>query len=98
MALYFITEVVTREGMLTVDEAPGRSKGVVTAAQKFGVTVLEFFFCMNNFDFIMKVEAPDDESVTAFVMSVRKSGNVTATLTRAFTPEEWGGMVARLSA
>ena len=98
MATYFITEIVTREGMMTVTEAPNRAKGIVAAALKLGVTVIEFHYCLSNFDFIMKVEAPDDESVGAFVMSVRKSGNVTAKVTRAFSPEEWGGIVARLSA
>jgi hypothetical protein len=37
-----------------------------------------------------------DESVSAFVMAVRKSGNVTAEVTRAFTPEEWTGIVERV--
>ncbi len=96
MPLYYITEDVTREGMMSCKQAPERAKGVVGFAANFDVTVLEFHYCMAHFDFIMKVEAPDDESVCAFTMAVRKSGNVTARVTRAFTPGEWGSMVARL--
>lgn len=96
MSLYFITEDVTREGMMTCKEAPERAKRVVEFAATFDVEVIEFYFCMAHFDFIMKVEAPDDESVCAFAMAVRRSGNVTARVTRAFTPGEWGEMVARI--
>jgi uncharacterized protein with GYD domain len=61
-----------------------------------GVTVEEFFYCTAHFDFIMKVTAPSEEVVAAFCMAVRRTGNVTAKLSRAFTPDEWGGIVARL--
>ena len=96
MPLYFITEEVTREGMISCKEAPERAQGVVAFAANFSVKVLEFHYCMAHFDFIMKVEAPDDESVCAFAMAVRRTGNVTARVTRAFTPEKWGKIVARL--
>ena len=96
MPLYFITEDVTREGMMTCEEAPDRAKGVVGLAEKLNVTVLEFHYCMAHFDFIMKIEASDDESACAFAMAVRRSGNVTAQVTRAFTSEEWTEIVARL--
>ena len=96
MRTYYITEEVTREGMMTVDEAPERANGVVAFAGKFGVRVEEFHYCMAHFDFVMKVSAPDDESVGAFVMALRRSGNVTAKVTRAFTPDEWGSIVGRL--
>ena len=96
MNTYFITEEVTREGMMSVDEAPERAKGVVAFAASMNVTVEEFYFCTANFDFVMKVSAADDETAAAFCMAVRRTGNVTAKLTRAFTPEEWGAIVAKL--
>ncbi|MDO6729271.1 GYD domain-containing protein [Marinovum sp. 2_MG-2023] len=96
MPTYYITEDVTREGMMTIDEAPERAKGVVAFAASMGVTVEEFSYCIAHFDFIMKVTAPDDETAAAFCMAVRRTGNVTAKMTRAFTPDEWGAMVAKL--
>ena len=96
MNTYFITEDVTREGMMSIDEAPERAKGVVAFAASMGVAVEEFYYCIANFDFVMKVTAPDDETAAAFCMAVRRTGNVTAKLTRAFTPGEWGNIVAKL--
>ncbi len=96
MPLYFITETSTREGMMSVQDAPERAKGVVAFAASMGVEIIEFFFTLGPQDFIMKVRAPDDASVAAFVLAVRRSGNVTARISRAFTPEQWGEIVARL--
>ncbi|RMF39685.1 MAG: GYD domain-containing protein [Alphaproteobacteria bacterium] len=56
-----------------------------------------FWFCMAEFDLIVKVSAPDYESVMAFVIAARRTGNVTASVTRAFTPEAWDGMISRMS-
>ena len=96
MPLYFISETTTREGMMTVTEAPERAEGVVAFAASLGVEVIEFYFTLGPQDFIMKVHAPDDETVAAFLLAVRRSGNVTAEVSRAFTPDEWGEIVARL--
>ena len=96
MPLYFVTEDVTREGMMSVKQAPVRAKGVFGLAAELGVNILEFHFCMAHHDFIMKVEAPDDEAACALAMAVRRSGNVTAKVTRAFSPQEWAEIVARL--
>ena len=96
MNTYFITETATREGMMTIKDAPRRAEGVVAAAAAFGVEVEEWFYTVGPFDFIMKVTAPDDESVAAFVMAVRASGNVTARSARAYTPQAWASIVARI--
>lgn len=97
MATYFILETVTREGMMTVSEAPQRARGVVAAAAKLGVRIVEWYHTGGPFDFIMKVEADDDEAVAAFVMSVRRSGNVKAFSMRARTPDAWESIVERLA-
>jgi len=96
MATYFILETSTVAGMSTVREAPRRSSGVVDAGKKMGVDVKEWFYVTGPFDFIMKAEAPDDETVAAFVMSINAGGNVTAKFHRAYTPEAWTSIVHRL--
>jgi uncharacterized protein with GYD domain len=96
MPQYFITEDSTVQGSVTVDGAPERAKGVVEFAAGMGVNIIEFFYCTSQFDFIMKVEAPDDETVTAFCMAASRSGNVVAKATRAFNQEEWTAIVKKL--
>ena len=77
-------------------DAPKRSKGVVAFAAEMGVEIIEFYFCTSLFDFVMKVRAPDDETVAAFCMAANRSGNVTAKATRAFEPDEWAAIVGKL--
>lgn len=96
MATYFVLETVTREGMLTVDEAPARSRGVIKLADRYGVSVVEWFFTTGDADFIMKVEAPDDDSIAVFLMALRRSGNVTVRLLKAYLPEAWAALVERI--
>lgn len=97
MATYFILETSTREGAVSVQSAPERSKGVVASGKKMGVNIIEWFYAIGPFDFIMKAEAPDDETMAAFVIAINFSGNVTAKYYRAYTPEAWTELVGRLA-
>lgn len=96
MSLYFVLESVTREGMMTVDEAPTRAQGVISLAAGYGVTVLEWFYTTGNTDFLMKVDAPDHDALTVLTMALRRSGNVSVQVLRAYSPEDWAGLVGRL--
>lgn len=96
MPLYFITEDSTVQGAMGISGAPERAKGVVKFAAGMGVEILEFYYCTALFDFVMKVQAADDETVAAFCMAVERTGNVKAKVTRAFNPDEWEDIVNRL--
>ena len=96
MPTYVILEKTTREGMLTVTDSPARTESLDANAAKFGVTVTEWFYLSGQFDFLLKVEAPDDESIEAFVMATSRGGNVKAEYARAYRPQEWKDIVARI--
>ena len=96
MATYFIIETVTREGMTTVADAPARSSGVPDLAKKYGIELSEWFYTTGASDFIMKVEAPDDDAVAVFTMALRSSGNVTVKVLKAYLPSTWAELVERL--
>ena len=96
MPTYFILETVTREGMMTVDEAPARAAGVVDLAASYGLTLQEWFFTTGSSDFLMKLDAPDEEKLAVFVMALRRSGNVTVEVLRAYEPTRWAELVGRL--
>jgi uncharacterized protein with GYD domain len=42
-------------------------------------------------------EAPDDETMTAFSLSVAKLGNVKTQTLRAFSAKDMGGILAKLA-
>ena len=96
MTIYFILETVTREGMISVQDAPERSKNVVAMASDYGVTVGDWFYTTGSRDFIMRIEAADDDAVSVFTMALRRSGNVTVEVLKCRTPEAWAELVARI--
>ncbi len=97
MATYFILETSTRDGAMSVKSAPERSKGVVASGEKMGVRIIEWFYAIGPFDFIMKAEAPDDETMAAFIIAINAGGNVTAKYYRVYTPQAWTALVGRLA-
>lgn len=96
MAKYFILETNTREALLSMKEAPARSKGVPELARRYGVEILEWFYTTGEFDFVMKVEADDPDAVAVFALALRRSGNVTIKVLRAYEPEAWADLVDRV--
>ena len=96
MTTYFILETVTREGMLTVKEAPTRSEAVAGLAAKYGVQLGEWFYTSGPADFVMRVEAADDEAVAIFTMALRKSGNVTIEVLKCYSPGRWSELVSQI--
>ena len=96
MATYFLIENSTSQGLASIKSAPERAGGVVELAKSFGVEVIEWFFTIGPFDYIMKLEAPDDESVAAFRLAIGSKGVVTVQSLKAFTPGEWASIIARI--
>ena len=96
MTTYFIMEKSTREGMLSVTESPKRTEGLDENAARFGVQVLEWFYLSGQYDFILKVDAPNEESIEAFVMATSRGGNVRAEFSRAYDPAAWKAIVGRI--
>ena len=94
----FLLEKNTREGAMAITGSPQRTEGLDANAAKFGVTVLEWFYLSGPFDFVLKVEAADDESMEAFVMATSRGGNVKAEFARAYTPQAWKAIVSRIPA
>ena len=82
--------------MVTVKDAPGRSAEVVNVAQKYGVTVVDWYYTLGTSDFIMRIDAPDDDAVAVFTMGLRRSGNVTVEVLKCYTPDDWSALVEKI--
>jgi uncharacterized protein with GYD domain len=53
---------------------------------------------MGAFDAVFTADAPDDETMTAFAMSMASLGNIRTQTLRAFSASEMSKIVAMLSA
>ena len=61
-----------------------------------GGTLRSIHVTMGPYDYVGVGEAPDDETAAAFAMALTAGGNVTTTSMRAFTPDEFAGLAAKL--
>jgi uncharacterized protein with GYD domain len=66
-------------------------------AEKMGVKVIEEFWTMGAYEGVVLFEAPDDETMPAFVCKVSSSGNVKTENMRAYCKEEMEGILSKIT-
>jgi uncharacterized protein with GYD domain len=59
-----------------------------SAAKKAGCTVRELYWTQGQYDVVTIMDAPDEASATALLMSIGKLGKVRTQTLRAFTAAE----------
>ena len=68
----------------------------MAAAQKMGMKIVEEYWTMGAYDGVVIIEAPDDETMSAFILKVGSLGNVKAQTLRAFRRNETEGILAKI--
>jgi len=96
MAGYIVLGKWTQQGMATIKTWSERIKGVYAAAEKAGINVVGTWVTMGEYDTIAIFDAPDEQTMTTFVLNVVKSGNVTTQTLRALSEEEFAQVVSKL--
>jgi uncharacterized protein with GYD domain len=86
----------TDRGIENFRESPQRAETAAAAAQQVGANLRETYWTVGPYDLVAVVEAPDDETVTAFLLAVGSQGNVRTTTLRAFDREEFEGIIEKL--
>ena len=85
----------TDQGIRNVKESPQRADSAAELAQKYGGSV-QLYWTVGPYDLVAILEAPDDESATAFLLEATSLGNVRSTTLRAYDREEMSGILERL--
>ena len=97
MATFVTTVRFTQQGIQAVGDTTDRAASLRSAAEKMGVTIKDIYWTLGDFDGLLILDAPDDETAAAFLMHAASQGNVQTTTTRAFTAEEMQGVLAKMS-
>ena len=58
--------------------------------------MVQTYWTVGPYDLVAILEAPDDESATAFLLEVSSAGNIRTTTLRAYDREEMSGILERL--
>jgi uncharacterized protein with GYD domain len=97
MATYIVLGNYTDQGIRNIKDAPKRTEAVKEMAKKTGVTLKETFWTLGTYDFVSILEAPNDETIIAFGMSVGALGNVRTQTLRAFSGSEMKGIMGKVT-
>ena len=61
-----------------------------------GMKIVEEFWTMGAYDAVVVVEAPDDETMSAFMLKIGSLGNVKSQTLRAFRRNEMEQILAKI--
>ncbi len=86
----------TDQGIRTVRETLERAQRAAELAQKHGARLERLYWTVGPYDLVGILEAPDDESATAFALEAGSGGAVRTTTLRAFDREEMSRIIERL--
>jgi uncharacterized protein with GYD domain len=97
MATYVVLANWTDQGIRNAKETTKRVDAFKASAKKVGVTVKDCYWTLGQYDCVLVLEAPDEESATTLGLSVGLLGNVRTQTLRAFSAEEMGRILSKVS-
>jgi len=86
----------TEKGIQSIKDSPKRAAAAKEMAGRFGVTMKDMYWTLGSHDIVCVLEAPDDESVSAFNLAIAGQGNVRSQTLRAFNAAELEKVLAKL--
>jgi uncharacterized protein with GYD domain len=96
MAIFITTIKFTQQGVKGVAETTKRAAALQAAAKKMGVKVTDIFWTLGEYDGLLILEAPDDETATILLLHLGAMGNVHTTTARAFNAAEMDKILAKV--
>jgi uncharacterized protein with GYD domain len=97
MANYITLISWTEQGVKSYGNTLDRAEAAADLAGKFGASLNQIFWTMGEYDAVGLLQAPDDESATAFALAISSQGNVRTSTMRAFDADEMRRILAKVS-
>ena len=96
MATYILLLRYTQQGIGNVKESTNRLDAAKKFFKSMGAEIKQTFLVTGQYDFVVVVEAPDDETITKVVLTTGSMGNVRTETLRAFPEDEYRKIIAAL--
>ena len=94
MATFITTIKFTQQGMKDIAHTTKRAAAFKASVKKRGVKVRDMYWTLGDYDGVIILEAPDDETATTALLHLGALGNVHTTTCRAFTAGEMDAILA----
>ncbi|WP_322014881.1 GYD domain-containing protein [Paraburkholderia sp. J12] len=96
MATYVVLSQFTDQGIRSIKNSPQRAGQVAEQAKSFGCEMKEIYWTLGQYDIVSIVEAPNDESLTAFGLALGAAGNIRTQTLRAFNKTDFAAIIGKL--
>jgi uncharacterized protein with GYD domain len=96
MATYVCLIQFKDQGIRNVKDTVKRGDAAMAEAEKMGMKIIEEYWTMGAYDAVVVLEAPDDETMSAFILKVGSLGNVKGQTLRAFRRKEMEGILGKI--
>jgi uncharacterized protein with GYD domain len=96
MARYVTLIQFADQGIRNIRDTVKRGDAAAAEAEKMGLKIIEEFWTMGAYDAVVVLDAPNDETVSAFMLKIGSLGNVKSHTMRAFRREEMEGILAKI--
>jgi uncharacterized protein with GYD domain len=96
MAIYVALIQFADQGIRNIKDTVKRGDAAMAEAEKMGMKIVEEFWTMGVYDAVVVIEAPDDETMSAFMLKIGSLGNVKSHTMRAFRRNEMEKILAKI--
>jgi uncharacterized protein with GYD domain len=86
----------TDQGIRNVKDTIQRYERGEELANKHGVTNEQIYWTVGPYDMVFIAQAPDAESITAYLLEIGLAGNIRTTTLRGYNREEMSGILEKL--
>jgi uncharacterized protein with GYD domain len=97
MPQYIMLVNFTDQGLKGVKDVPNRQDKSRETAKQFGVERKTVWMTFGPYDFVHLYEAPNDDAMAKFVMTLSSFGNLRTTVMRAWDESEHLPLIRELS-
>jgi uncharacterized protein with GYD domain len=97
MAQYMLLGNFTDQGVRTIKDAPKRRAAARELAKKCGVEIKTGYLAIGPYDLVIHVDAPNDEALATFLLSLGSRGNVRTITLKVFPEAEYDKIVGAVA-
>jgi uncharacterized protein with GYD domain len=97
MGKYVVLGNWTDQGARDVKDTVKRSRAAREAFAAMGVNAREWIFTLGQYDVVLTVDAPDDETLTKAMLALAAHGNLRTTTLRGFGEKEMEILLSSLA-
>ncbi len=96
MPIYVVLMKLTDQGAKDIKGAPARIEAGTKALEAAGGKLIGFYAVMGKYDYVAICESPSDEVAIGQSLALTAGGAVKTTTLRAFTVQEFVGILKKL--